>query len=228
MLNTPQEDAIRVAVVDDQQLVRAGFIIMVQAQPDMEVVGEADDGIGAIRLSRDVRPDVMLMDIRMPGLNGVEATRRIVAEPGNTTRVLVLTTFDVDEYVYSALKAGASGFLLKDSSPEALTQAVRSVASGEACFAPSVLERLIATYMRAAEPADEARLDTLTDRERDVLRLVGRGRSNTEIAGALFISETTVKTHLSRLFTKLGVHDRTQAVVAAYETGLIVPRQPDP
>jgi DNA-binding NarL/FixJ family response regulator len=228
MLNTPQEDAIRVAVVDDQQLVRAGFIIMVQAQPDMEVVGEADDGIGAIRLSRDVRPDVMLMDIRMPGLNGVEATRRIVAEPGNTTRVLVLTTFDVDEYVYSALKAGASGFLLKDSSPEALTQAVRSVASGEACFAPSVLERLIATYMRAAEPADEARLDMLTDRERDVLRLVGRGRSNTEIAGALFISETTVKTHLSRLFTKLGVHDRTQAVVAAYETGLIAPRQPDP
>jgi DNA-binding NarL/FixJ family response regulator len=228
VLSTPQQDAIRVAVVDDQQLVRAGFIIMVQAQPDMEVVGEADDGIGAIRLSRDVRPDVMLMDIRMPGLNGVEATRRIVAEPGNTTRVVVLTTFDVDEYVYSALKAGASGFLLKDSSPEALTQAVRSVASGEACFAPSVLERLIATYMRAAEPADEARLDTLTDRERDVLRLVGRGRSNTEIAGALFISETTVKTHLSRLFTKLGVHDRTQAVVAAYETGLIAPRQPDP
>jgi DNA-binding NarL/FixJ family response regulator len=217
--------AIRVVVADDQQLVRAGFTIMLQAHTDLEVIGEAEDGAAAVALCLRLRPDVILMDIRMPHLDGVEATRRIVQSPDNRTRILVLTTFDLDEYVYAALQAGASGFLLKDASPETLAEAVRTVASGESCFAPSVLQRLVATYVRNAQPPDLTRLATLTDRERDVLRLVGAGRSNGEIAATLYISETTVKTHLSRLFAKLGVRDRTQAVVMAYETGLVVPGQ---
>jgi DNA-binding NarL/FixJ family response regulator len=219
--------AIRVVVADDQQLVRAGFTIMLQAQDDIDVVGEAPDGAAAVALCREVHPDVILMDIRMPGVDGVEATRRLTREPGNITRVLVLTTFDLDEYVYAALRAGASGFLLKDASPETLADAVRVIAAGESSFAPSVLERLVATYLRQAQPADMSLVKALTERERDVLRLVGHGRSNAEIAASLYISQTTVKTHLARVFTKLRIRDRAQAVVMAYETGIVVPGQAD-
>jgi DNA-binding NarL/FixJ family response regulator len=213
---------VRVLVADDQQLVRTAFTIMLGSQPDIEVVAEAGDGLEAVELCRQVRPDVVVMDIRMPAVDGVEATRRITST-GLATRVLVLTTFDLDEYVYAALRAGASGFLLKDASAERLLQAVRQVAAGETSWAPSVMDRLLATYLRGPDAHAAAVVRTLTDREREVLCSVARGHSNEEVAKDLYLSVTTVKTHLARVFTKLGVRDRAQAVVVAYESGLVVP-----
>jgi DNA-binding NarL/FixJ family response regulator len=213
---------VRVLVADDQTLVRTAFTIMLGSQSDIEVVAEAGNGQEAVDLCRQVEPDVAVMDIRMPTVDGVEATRRITAaQPA--TRVLVLTTFDLDEYVYAALRAGASGFLLKDASAERLLQAVRQVAAGESSWAPSVMDRLVATYLRGPDPRASACVRTLTDREREVLRSVARGLSNEEVAKDLYLSVTTVKTHLARVFTKLGVRDRAQAVVVAYESGLVVP-----
>ena len=214
--------AVRVLVADDQELVRTAFTIMLGSQPDIEVVAEAGDGSEAVHLCGRLRPDVAIMDIRMPSLDGVEATRRITAA-GLATRVLVLTTFDLDEYVYAALRAGASGFLLKDASAERLLQAVRQVAAGETSWAPSVMDRLLATYLRGPDPRAAADVRTLTDRERQVLCSVAKGLSNEEVAERLYLSVTTIKTHLARVFTKLGVRDRAQAVVVAYESGLVVP-----
>ena len=219
---------IRVLVVDDQSLVRTGFRMILDAEPDIEVVGEAGDGLEALERFRQTRPDVVLMDVRMPRMDGVEATRHLagpqVAEPA---RVLVLTTFDLDEHVYDALRAGASGFLLKDVPPEELAAAVRVVAAGEALLAPSITRRLIADFARRPAPhADGATapaLATLTDREREVLVLMARGLSNAEIATSLHLGETTVKTHVGRVLMKLGLRDRVQAVVLAYETGLVLP-----
>lgn len=212
----------RLLVVDDHALVRSGIVGLLEAA-ELEVVGEAGDGLEAIELVRRLRPDVVLMDIRMPGLDGIEATRRIAGVPG-APRVLVLTTFDLDEYVYRALQAGASGFLLKDAPPDRLVEAVRTIARGEALLAPSLTRRLIERYL-AAPPPDaraQAALD-LTPREREVWSLLARGLSNHEIGGELFLSEATVKAHITRLFSKLGVRDRVQAVVAAYESGLVRP-----
>ena len=217
---------LRVAVADDQQLVRFGFATILDAQDDMEVVGEAEDGSSAVELCRSARPDVILMDIRMPGMDGIEATRILTGDPSVKTRVMVLTTFDLDEYVYAALQAGASGFLLKDTSPEVLTHALRTVVAGEACVAGSVMTRLIASYVRRPRPTAEEALRELTAREQEILRLVGRGRNNAEIARELFISQTTVKTHLARLFQKTGTRDRAQAVILAYESGLLAPGEP--
>jgi DNA-binding NarL/FixJ family response regulator len=222
-------EPIRVLVVDDQALVRGGFSMILDAQPDITVVGEASDGAEAIRAARQLRPDVVLMDIRMPHVDGIEATAEICAE--TDARVLVLTTFDVDEYVYDALRAGASGFLLKDMRREELASAVRVVAAGEALLAPTVTRRLIAEVVAriGSGPADDpraaTRLSTLTARETDTLRCVARGMSNIEIARELFVSEHTVKTHVSSLLTKLVLRDRVQAVVFAYESGLVVPRR---
>jgi DNA-binding NarL/FixJ family response regulator len=213
---------VRVLVADDQQLVRTAFTIMLGSQPDIEVVAEAGNGLEAVHLCRQVQPDVAVMDIRMPSVDGVEATRRITAA-GLPTRVLVLTTFDLDEYVYAALRAGASGFLLKDASAERLLQAVRQVAAGETSWAPSVMDRLVATYLRGPDPRAAADVRTLTDREREVLCSVAQGLSNEEVAKDLYLSVTTVKTHLARVFSKLGVRDRAQAVIVAYESGLVVP-----
>ncbi|MFI6449402.1 response regulator [Kitasatospora sp. NPDC050543] len=248
---------IRVVVADDQELVRNGFAMMLDVQPDIEVVGEAADGAEAVRLARDLRPDVLVLDIRMPVLDGIEAARLLAAE-GAGCRILMLTTFDIDEYVYDALYAGASGFLLKTVRRDDFVQAVRVVAGGEALLAPSVTRRLISDYTRRlprsepsgtagpagapgpADPGDrggpsavaavdvpavdvDGRLDVLTARERETLRCLGQGLSNTEIAGALFVSEHTVKTHVSRILAKLGLRDRAQAAICAYETGLVVP-----
>ncbi|HVH94190.1 MAG: response regulator [Nocardioidaceae bacterium] len=213
---------VRVLVADDQELVRTAFTIMLGSQPDIEVVAEAGDGADAVDLCRKVRPDVAVMDIRMPSVDGVEATRRITAA-GLETRVLVLTTFDLDEYVVAALRAGASGFLLKDASAERLLRAVRQVAAGETSWAPTVMDRLLTTYLRGPDPRAAADVRTLTDREREVLRNVAQGLSNDEVAHRLYLSVTTVKTHLARVFAKLGVRDRAQAVVVAYESGLVVP-----
>lgn len=222
------EPRLRVLIVDDQVLVRAGFRMIIEAQPDLSVVGEAADGEGAVRLTRRFRPDVVLMDIRMPGLDGLEATRQILqpddgqrASP--TPRVLILTTFDLDEYVYAALRSGASGFLLKDTSPEQLVAAVRTVVAGDALLAPSITRRLVERFARpepAAEITPEA-LAALTPRETEVLRLVARGMSNAEIAAQLVVSEATVKTHVAGVLGKLGLRNRAQAVVFAYESGLI-------
>jgi DNA-binding NarL/FixJ family response regulator len=215
---------IRAVIADDQMMVREGFSVLLNAQPDIEVVGEAIDGQDAIEKVTALEPDVALMDIRMPVLNGLEATRQIVRAE-LPTRVLMLTTFDLDEYVYEALRAGASGFLLKDASARELTDAVRIVASGDALLAPSITKRLIGEFSRMGAPRgpSRARLDDLTERETEVLALVAQGLSNAEIAGHLVVAEQTVKTHVGRILVKLGLRDRTQAAVFAYETGLVTP-----
>jgi DNA-binding NarL/FixJ family response regulator len=219
--------SIRVAVADDQELVRTGFRVILESEPDIEVVGEAADGREAIEVAHQRAPDVVLMDVRMPHLDGLEATRRIVAGAEEGPRVLILTTFDLDEYVYEALRSGASGFLLKDGPAEQLVSAVRVVARGEALLAPRITRRLIAEFSRAGHPGvPPDRLDGLTARELDVLKLVARGLSNAEIAGELYVAETTVRTHLGHILTKLGLRDRVQAVVLAYETGLVRPGAP--
>ena len=219
---------IRVLLADDQILVRAGFRILVDSDPDLQVVGEAADGAEAVDLSLLHRPDVVLMDIRMPAVDGLEATRRISAEGRlSETRVLILTTFESDEYVFEALRAGASGFLLKDTEPADLLSAVRVVARGDALLAPSVTRRLIAEVTSRSGPDPTgglAALGLLTDREREVMALVAAGLSNDEIAGQLYLSPLTAKTHVSRILNKLGARDRAQLVVIAYETGLVTPR----
>jgi DNA-binding NarL/FixJ family response regulator len=219
---------IRIAVVDDHEVVRTAFAALLATQPDFEVVATASDGEEAVRLCREHRPDVVLMDVRMPILDGIEATRRIVGPDG--PRVLILTTFDLDEHVYDALGAGASGFLLKDVTAERLFEAVRVVAAGEALLAPTVTRRLVAEFsrLRVAAPhrPPAAALDVLTPRETEVLGLIAEGLSNSEIAVRLTVGEETVKTHVSRVLTKLGLRDRTQAVVLAYESGLVTPRSP--
>lgn len=213
----------RVFLTDDQSLVRGGFRMLIEAEDDLEVVGEAADGVSTVRALSSRPADVVLMDIRMPQVNGLDATRAIMGMPGlDHPRVIMLTTFDADEYVFAALRAGASGFLLKDSTAEELAQAVRVVASGEALLSPSVTSRLIADYAARPEPQRRpSTLSELTERELGVMRLIADGRSNGEIAGELFVSEQTVKTHISRILGKLGLRDRTQIVVAAYESGLV-------
>jgi DNA-binding NarL/FixJ family response regulator len=214
---------IRVLVVDDQELVRRGFVSLLAAADGLEVVGEAETGSEAIDQAHALRPDVVLMDIRMPGLDGITATERITAADSlPNTRVLVLTTFDLDQYVYDALRSGASGFLLKDTAPAQLLEAIRVVAGGEALLAPSITRRLISEFAARPNPGTSVRvLAPLTERERDVLTEVGRGRTNAEIAEVLYISPLTAKTHVSRILQKLGARDRAQLVVTAYETGLV-------
>ncbi|WP_267423094.1 MULTISPECIES: response regulator [unclassified Curtobacterium] len=217
---------IRVVVVDDQQMFRMGLRSILQAQDDVEVVGEASDGDEAVALGVRLQPDVVLMDVRMPHLDGIEATRRLLAAPSDSpVRVLMLTTFDIDDYVFDALRAGASGFLLKDATADELVAAVRTVAGGEALLAPRVTRHLVEAFVAAPPPSTPRTevLDVLTDRERDVFMLVARGRSNTEIAGDLFIAEQTVKTHVGRILAKLQLRDRVHAVVLAYESGLVGP-----
>ena len=247
-------EAIGIVVADDHEVVRAGFAALLGTQPDFRVLGVAADGAEAVRLGRELRPDVVLMDVRMPGTDGIEATRQLIGaartgspdgiseDAGGGPKVLILTTFDLDEYVFDALRAGASGFLLKDATAERLFDAVRVVAAGEALLAPGVTRRLISEFARLRPPsgadsrgADNREAGTpgaggrptamaaLTPRETEVLRLVAEGLSNTEVAGRLVVTEETVKTHVSRILAKLGLRDRTQAVVAAYESGLVVP-----
>lgn len=212
---------IRVVICDDQALVRGGLHMILSAHPGIEVVGTAEDGAQAVALVAQQAPDVVLMDVRMPVMDGLEACRRILEDPANRSKVVMLTTFDLDEYVYAALGAGASGFLLKETRPEVLADAVRTVAGGEALLAPAVLRRLVDRHAPRSDPASQQRLSVLTDREIDVVRLIGCGYSNTEIAQALWVAETTVKTHITRIFRKLELRDRVQAVVLAYETGLV-------
>jgi DNA-binding NarL/FixJ family response regulator len=217
---------VRIVVADDHQVIRTGFAALLDTQPDFTVIATAPDGVEAIRVCRDLSPDVVLMDIRMPKLDGIEATRQL-ADVGETRpRILMLTTFDLDEYVFDALRAGASGFLLKDVTAERLFDAVRVIAAGEALLAPAITRRLIAEFARLQAPANtpQTPLTVLTPRETQVLRLVAEGLSNPEVAARLVVTEETVKTHVSRVLTKLGLRDRTQAVITAYETGLIVPR----
>jgi DNA-binding NarL/FixJ family response regulator len=227
---TAPSQLIRIVVADDHQVVRTGFATLLDTQPDFEVVGTAVDGGEAVRICRELLPDVVLMDVRMPGTDGIEATRQL-AEPGEEggPRILILTTFDLDDYVYDALCAGASGFLLKDVTAERLFEAVRVIAAGEALLAPAVTRRLISEFSRirprqATPPTAMAALRELTPRETEVLRLIAEGLSNPEIAARLVVTEETVKTHVSRVLGKLGLRDRTQAVVTAYESGLVVPR----
>jgi len=228
---TAPSPAIRVIVADDHEVVRTGFAALLDTQPDLAVVGTARDGAEAVHVCRELRPDVVLMDIRMPGMDGIEATSQLAGSTEDGPRILILTTFDLDEYVYDALCAGASGFLLKDVTAERLFDAVRVVAAGEALLAPTVTRRLISEFARqrrnTAAPA-AAELGTLTPRETQVLRLVAEGLSNPEIAARLVVTEETVKTHVSRVLSKLGLRDRTQAVVTAYESGLVVPRSGRP
>ncbi|MFD4139928.1 response regulator [Streptomyces sp. NPDC058572] len=217
---------IRVLIADDQMMVRQGFTVLLDAEPGIEVVGQAVNGLEAIAKVAELGPDVVLMDIRMPELGGIEATRRITEQEGATVKVLVLTTFDLDEYVYEALRAGASGFLLKDASAGELAQAVRVVAAGDALLAPNVTKRLIAEFSRMTRSPRaplKDRVGGLTERETEVLSLIAQGLSNAEIAGRLVVAEQTVKTHVSRILVKLGLRDRTQAAVFAYETGLVRP-----
>jgi len=209
---------IRIALADDQALVRTGFRLILQSEKDMEVVGEAEDGRAAVELVDAVSPDVILMDVRMPVLDGIEATRRVAAD----TRVLVLTTFDLDEVVFEAIRAGASGFLLKTSPADELVRAVRVVAAGDSLLSPSITRRLVEEFARRPAAAEPSGLDELTPRELDVLRLIARGLSNAEIAAELFVESSTVKSHVASILAKLGLRDRVQAVVAAYESGLVV------
>jgi DNA-binding NarL/FixJ family response regulator/class 3 adenylate cyclase len=232
-LVSPEQDGsavasgcIRVLIVDDQALVRAGFRMILDAEEDIEVAGEAADGLQAVDEVRRLRPNVVLMDVRMPEVDGIEATRLVLAQDGSDTRVVMLTTFDMDEYVYEALRAGASGFLLKDVPPEQLVEGIRAVASGDALLAPSITRRVIEEFV--SRPPGSARtlppeLEELTPRESEVLTLMARGQSNAEIANTLVVSETTVKTHVAHVLTKLGLRDRVQAVVFAYESGLVEP-----
>jgi DNA-binding NarL/FixJ family response regulator len=215
----------RVVIADDQALVRGGFRMILEAQPDLQVVGEAADGYQAVDQARKLQPDVVLMDIRMPGLDGIEATRRLLGDPSTSLRVLMLTTFDLDEYVYQAMRAGASGFLLKSVEPAELAHAVRVVAAGDALLAPTITRRLLERFLHLPPPGSvpPQGLGDLTARELEVLTLIARGQSNAEIAAALFLSETTVKTHVAHLFQKLGLRDRVQAVITAYESGLVRP-----
>jgi DNA-binding NarL/FixJ family response regulator len=223
--------SVRVLLADDQPLIRAGFRMLLEEQPDISVIGEAADGAEAVRLTRRLRPDVVLMDVRMPGTDGIEATRRIVAETPES-RVLVLTTYDLDEYAFTALRYGASGFLLKDARPADLADAIRAVANGDAIIAPGVTRRLLDNFasllpdLRSNEPPCTPALDQLTDRERQVLIQVAEGLSNSEIAAALFVSEATVKSHLGRVLAKLSLRDRVQAVIFAYQAGLVHPWRP--
>jgi DNA-binding NarL/FixJ family response regulator len=226
VIDTETQDPLRVLVVDDQELVRAGFCVILETA-GFAVIGEAADGAQAVEIAARERPDVVLMDVRMPVMDGLEATRRITALP-DAPKVVILTTFDLDDYVYEALRAGASGFLLKDAPRADLVAAVRVAAAGDALLAPSVTRRLIEAF--AKRPASMApapsRLSSLTPRERDILLLVARGQSNTEIAAGLVVSEATVKTHIGHLLAKLGLRDRVQAVILAYETGAVIPGQP--
>ncbi len=214
----------KVLIVDDQSLVRAGFRMILESEPEIEVVGEAADGLTAVLAARETEPDVILMDVRMPNVDGLEATRRLLEGSEHGPRILILTTFDLDEYVYEALRAGASGFLLKDTPPEQLVEAIRVVAGGDALLSPVVTRRVIAEFVRrppaAARPPAPG-LDELTARELEILRLIARGLSNAEIAAEAFVSETTVKTHVARILMKLRVRDRVQAVVFAYEHGIV-------
>ena len=218
--------SIRVLLADDQALVRSGFRMILDERDGIEVVGEAEDGAQAVELTRTLRPDVVLMDVRMPNVDGVEATRRLVAA-GTDARIVILTTFDLDEYVYAAIRAGASGFLLKDVRPSELVDGIRVVAAGDALLAPSVTRRLLDRFAAALPDDEDAHplpsLESLTERELEVLKLLARGLSNTELAQQLFLSETTVKTHVSSVFRKLRLRDRAQAVVLAYELGLVRP-----
>ena len=224
---------IRVVVADDQELVRSGLALIIDAQPDLEVVGGAADGNEAVDLARLERPDVVLMDIRMPHLDGIEATRRIVSSPAlagleNPVRVVILTTFDLDDYVFQALRAGASGFLLKDLRREDLVHAVRVVAAGDALLAPSITRRLIEDFAHRPAPGTPPRIDRLTPREQEVLELIGRGLNNREIGETLIVGEATVKTHIGRILMKLDLRDRVQAVIYAYEIGLVRPTKGGP
>jgi DNA-binding NarL/FixJ family response regulator len=211
---------IRVLVADDQSMVRAGFRMLLSREPDIEVVAEASNGVEAVEKAARYRPTVVLMDIRMPELDGLEATRRILATD-DTARILILTTFDLDEYVYEALRVGASGFVLKDDPPEQLLTAIRTVAGGEALLSPAITKRVIKQFARIPHPAPPRELDELTERELEVLRLIARGLSNAEIGRELYISDTTVKTHITHILQKLNLRDRVQAVVLAHETGLL-------
>jgi DNA-binding NarL/FixJ family response regulator len=218
--------SLGVLIVDDQALVRAGFRMILEAEEDMDVVGEAADGREAVAQARRLRPDVVLMDVRMPDVDGIEATRRLLGDNGTDAKVVMLTTFELDEYVYDALRAGASGFLLKDVPPEQLVAGIRAVASGDALLAPSVTRRVIEEFVRRPPASVQTlphKLDELTARELEVLKLIARGLSNAEIATELFVSETTVKTHVAHVLMKLELRDRVQGVVLAYESGLIQP-----
>ena len=227
------EDNIKVLLVDDQPLLRMGFRLILEGQEDFHVVGEASDGIEAVRQVEALQPDVVLMDVRMPGMDGIEATRRI-SDSGSDARVIILTTFDLDEYAFTGLQAGASAFLLKDVAPSELVHAVRLVASGDAVVAPRVTQRLLETYVRGGvvpghspSPHRDPLLDELTPRETEILTTIAEGLSNAEIAHKFFLSEATVKTHVRRILSKLQLRDRVQVVVYAYETGLVVPSNPD-